>query len=196
MQVKALLLCVAVAAALNVNLSAAEQPGVPKGWTLSPDGLAHYQVGYSPAREASYLRAQSAPDKALGALYQAIEAPGNSAGKLLTVEAEVLVEKDATTAMLFFRCRTDKAQPRSFSSVKPSGKWETVKASMISDEQNRIENCDFGLAMLGNGEAWVRNMRFSVTTPKPDHPSRRMPNLSSLPVLVSKAQPENLELRP
>jgi hypothetical protein len=193
MQLKALLLCAAVAAALNIDLSAAEQSGVPHGWTATPNVGKQFEVGFDAKEGATYVRSVGDPGRAMGGIMQAISAKP-FVGKDVRLDAEVKAEGDLGRAELYIRA---KAGEHSYSgaSWKTPKEWTPVSVQLSQATGKEVDTIDFGLLVQGKGRVWLRNLQLKAVDAEqraadntPLHPTIDVPNATDRVV--------NLELRP
>jgi hypothetical protein len=194
MQLKAIILCAAVAAALNVNLSAAEQPGVPRGWTLAPSTGGSFEVGYDGKEGATYLKSVGDPGQALAALQQSVD-PKAFQGKRLMLTAEIKASEHAIGGELYIRAKSQSGTS-SGASWDAQTDWTTVKVQLLRGMEQPLDSLDFGVVLQGKGEVWMRNLRLETLSDAVVIKADNMPLHESFAVPPAQAKPVNLELRP
>ena len=164
MQIKALLLSVVIAGALNVPLAAAERPGIPAGWSVAGQVGKQFEVGYDEQEGAVYLRSlgePGEPGEQLGALTQTIDARPYIRQTLM-LSAEVKTEDPKVRAELFMRTVGTKPGTQTGESVNSGAGWNAgkdwtetkVQVGGMVDEQTR--SLDFGLVLQGKGKVWIQ----------------------------------------
>lgn len=195
MQIKAVILCAAVAAALNIDLSAAErQPGIPSGWTPSAAVGSQFEVGFDQAESATYIRSLGEPGTALGALTQAIDARAY-VGKDLVLTMEVKYQAASEGRAEYF-LRADGEHQHSGASWDTSSKaWHEVSMQLGSAIGADTPQLDFGVVMQGKGEVWVRKLAFKAIDPAVKK-ANNVPLHGDLPVATANVQPVNLQMQP
>lgn len=204
MQVKAIALCVLIAAGLNIHLSAAEKAGVPKGWVASEAVGKYYEVGFDTDTDATYLRAIGAGSKALGAISQTVDAtPYKLAMVTLTAEVKASPAVKAGSAEIYFRFQGKKGDAKSSSSTSNkfnvnTTAWQPVQLKMLKDADSKFDTLDFGLILQGTGEVWVRNLKLETTPAEQDKSPEvsTQPLHANLPIGAVSPAAENLGLRP
>ncbi len=200
MQIKALLLSVVVAGALNVPLAAAERPGIPAGWSAAGQVGKQFEVGYDEQEGAVYLRSLGEPGEQLGALTQTIDARPYIRQTLM-LSAEVKTEDPKVRAELFMRTVGPKPGTQTGESVNSGAGWNAgkdwtetkVQVGGMVDEQTR--SLDFGLVLQGKGKVWIRNVRLVPLGPVVVQASN-MPLHMAIDVAPSVGRAVNLTLRP
>jgi hypothetical protein len=192
MQIKAIVLCAAVAAALNLPLSAAEQSGVPKGWTATDNVGKQFEVGYDSREGAVYLRSVGDPGDAKAALTQSID-PRPYTSKMLILTAEVRAD-ESVRGEVFVRERLGKSTA-SAASWKGGHDWTTVRVQVLRAFDKPQDTLDFGFVLQGKGRMWMRNIQITDQVPRTEKVDN-IPMHESIPVVAALPKPVNLELRP
>lgn len=193
MHLKALLACAAVAAAVNLPLGAAEQPGTPPGWTVSAAVGKQYEVGYDPKEGAVYLRSVGDPGRVVGALSQAID-PAAYRHKSVMLSAEVKVDPEPGRVELFLRA-TGGPDTNSGASWNTPKEWAPITVQMSDGVTDATTALDYGLVIQGRGRVWIRNVQLTVLAdgaPK----AHNVPLHFELPAAPVAPRPVNLGLRP
>ena len=206
MQLKALAICIATAAVLNVHLSAADEPGVPRGWSTSDTVGSVYAVGYDNAEKATYLRSIGDPGEQKGALFQSVDMKPYL-GRTVRASAE-LRDDSFTGRVEFFLNATGNPKPdgkrnNSFAvstvEAKP-GVWQPVNMVIRYDNDtvNPLILMTVGLAIHGKGGVWMRNVQIVDVTDNKEF--QREATNKPISADISSTAPNvsltNLELRP
>jgi hypothetical protein len=202
MQLKALLVCVAVAGVLNVKLSAADVAGTPHGWTVSDNAVKQYEVGYDYSEQATYIRAVVAQPSQAISIAQALD-PQAYTGKLLHVTAEVRSDDPNGRFELFVRGTGPSPDGQSNNTLavttpKPTpGSWQELSINIkMGDKQGELNKLALGFAFQGTGRVWARNVKVNQIQPAQLASLSVDPLSKSAPLPEYKAAPTNFEMVP
>ncbi|MBV8465135.1 MAG: hypothetical protein JO218_04240 [Burkholderiales bacterium] len=202
MQLKALLVCAAVAGALNVKLSAADVAGVPHGWTVSGDGAKQYEVGYDYSEHATYVRGTAGQPAQTMSLSQALD-PQAMKGRLVQISAEVR-DDDPNGRLEFYLHgtgpRTDGANNETLAvttTASNPGEWQELHMKLkLSDGEKALTQLALGFAVQGEGRVWMRNVKIEDVKPVDLTSKKNDPLARSLPLPEFKSAPTNFEMAP
>lgn len=191
MDYRALLIAPLAAVVMSVGAADLRMPagwyelGVPTGWyevntpTPAPSGKA-YEVGIDPASEASgtpSLTVRSVGPKRAGSVGAVHQSTVGYAGKRVRFSGQVRAEGTRGWAGLYLgagnlalfhgvlsaRPGAENLVPTG-SAVPADGQWHDV--SVVLDVPASEGSIDFGLALVGEGQTWARDLRFDVVGPE------------------------------
>lgn len=184
------ILLIAPLAALVLGAAAGTAPPrMPLGWmpadhvspaTPSPKVPVGYEIGLDPQASGPpslTVRAilpQGTQRQGLGAAYQVVHGQG---GRRVRFSGQVRAEGLATWAGLYVgsgdftllsdltagRPGIEHRLPRGVA-VRPGSGWQEV--SVVFDAPAGTEPINLGLALVGEGQAWMRELRFDVVGPQ------------------------------